>query len=170
MRYFEDFVRPAKPYRRGRRRARRRRSPTCATGCAAWDGPADAEALQNLVSSRSASEHGFEPLRAWFAALYEVLLGAEQGPRFGGFIALYGVPETVALIDAGAGGAAGRPREPAGRGLSWCCSSGRSPRPPTTSTRAILAKGGLAEARRAGCGWSARPTPGGSSISTTMPG
>ena len=61
------------------------------------------------------NEHGFEPLRAWFAALYEVLLGARQGPRFGGFIALYGVPETIALIDAGAGRAArrgsDRPRE-----------------------------------------------------------
>ena len=48
--------------------------------------------------------HGFEPLRAWFAALYEVLLGAEQGPRFGGFIALYGVPETAALIEAALAG------------------------------------------------------------------
>jgi lysyl-tRNA synthetase class 1 len=43
-------------------------------------------------------DHGFDPLRGWFTALYEVLLGASQGPRFGGFIALYGVAETVALI------------------------------------------------------------------------
>jgi len=42
--------------------------------------------------------HGFEPLRAWFSSLYQVLLGADQGPRFGGFIALYGIDETVALI------------------------------------------------------------------------
>jgi lysyl-tRNA synthetase class 1 len=28
-----------------------------------------------------------------------VLLGASQGPRFGGFIALYGIEETVRLID-----------------------------------------------------------------------
>ncbi len=42
--------------------------------------------------------HGFEPLRDWFKALYEVLLGASEGPRFGGFIALYGVNETVALM------------------------------------------------------------------------
>ena len=46
-------------------------------------------------------EHEFEPLRDWFKALYEVLLGASQGPRFGGFIALYGVQETVRLIEAG---------------------------------------------------------------------
>jgi len=40
-------------------------------------------------------------LRNWFTAIYEVLLGQSQGPRFGGFIALYGVPETVALISDG---------------------------------------------------------------------
>ena len=43
-------------------------------------------------------EHAFDPLRSWFTALYEVLLGASQGPRFGGFIALYGIDETVKLI------------------------------------------------------------------------
>jgi lysyl-tRNA synthetase class 1 len=51
------------------------------------------------------TEHGFDPLRDWFTALYEVLLGQSQGPRFGGFIALYGVDETVALIDRGLSGA-----------------------------------------------------------------
>jgi len=51
------------------------------------------------------TEHGFDPLRDWFTALYEVLLGASQGPRFGGFVALYGVGETVALIDRGLSGA-----------------------------------------------------------------
>ena len=34
----------------------------------------------------------------WFKAIYEVLLGESQGPRFGSFIALYGVEETRALI------------------------------------------------------------------------
>jgi lysyl-tRNA synthetase class 1 len=37
-------------------------------------------------------------LRDWFKALYEVLFGESQGPRFGSFAALYGAPETVALI------------------------------------------------------------------------
>ena len=49
-------------------------------------------------------DHGFDPLRAWFGAIYEVLLGEKQGPRFGGFVALYGIPETIALIDAGLDG------------------------------------------------------------------
>ena len=49
-------------------------------------------------------EHTFEPLRDWFKALYETLLGASQGPRFGGFIALYGVTETGTLIEAALAG------------------------------------------------------------------
>jgi lysyl-tRNA synthetase class 1 len=64
----------------------------------AWDGGLDAEELQSMVFAVG-KEHGFEPLRNWFTALYEVLLGASQGPRFGGFIALYGVDETIALIE-----------------------------------------------------------------------
>ena len=65
---------------------------------AVWDGGLDGEALQTMVFAVG-TEHGFEPLRDWFTALYEVLLGASQGPRFGGFIGLYGVEETIALID-----------------------------------------------------------------------
>jgi lysyl-tRNA synthetase class 1 len=34
----------------------------------------------------------------FFNMLYEVLLGEKRGPRFGSFIALYGVAETQALI------------------------------------------------------------------------
>jgi len=44
-------------------------------------------------------KHGFEPLRDWFKALYETLLGQSQGPRMGSFIALYGVEETIGLIE-----------------------------------------------------------------------
>jgi lysyl-tRNA synthetase class 1 len=45
-------------------------------------------------------ENGYdkEELRAWFQAIYEVLLGQSQGPRFGSFIELYGREETLALI------------------------------------------------------------------------
>ena len=63
-----------------------------------WEGGLDGEALQTMVFAVG-TEHKFEPLRNWFTALYEVLLGASQGPRFGGFIALYGVRETIALIE-----------------------------------------------------------------------
>ena len=43
-------------------------------------------------------EHEFENLRDWFKALYEVLLGQSQGPRFGSFIELYGIKETRDMI------------------------------------------------------------------------
>ena len=43
--------------------------------------------------------HEFENLREWFQALYEVLLGQSQGPRFGSFAALYGVANTARLMD-----------------------------------------------------------------------
>jgi lysyl-tRNA synthetase class 1 len=56
-----------------------------------------AEEIQTEVYAVG-KEHGFEPLRDWFTALYEVLLGQTQGPRFGSFVELYGVPETRALI------------------------------------------------------------------------
>ncbi|SPF76744.1 Lysine--tRNA ligase [Aliiroseovarius pelagivivens] len=56
------------------------------------------EFLQSVVFALG-KLHGFENLRDWFKALYEVLLGASQGPRFGGFAALYGAAETAALID-----------------------------------------------------------------------
>jgi lysyl-tRNA synthetase class 1 len=35
---------------------------------------------------------------AWFNAIYQLLLGQERGPRFGSFVAVYGIPETRALI------------------------------------------------------------------------
>ena len=61
------------------------------------------EFLQSVVFAIG-KNHGFEPLRDWFKALYEVLLGASDGPRFGGFIALYGVDDSIALIEAGLAG------------------------------------------------------------------
>jgi lysyl-tRNA synthetase class 1 len=108
VRYYLDFVKPAKVYRAPDARERAALADL-RTRLAAWAGPAEAEALQAEVYAVG-KEHGFEPLRIWFAAIYEVLLGAEQGPRFGGFVAVYGIPETVALIDAAlAGEFAGAP-------------------------------------------------------------
>ncbi|MBI1386026.1 MAG: lysine--tRNA ligase [Rhizobiales bacterium] len=65
---------------------------------------ADAETYQNLVYEVGKA-HPFANLRDWFGALYEVLLGAEQGPRFGSFIALYGRDETRRLITEALSGA-----------------------------------------------------------------
>lgn len=95
VRYFQDEVRPTKTFR----------APTDKERAALADLAAqlegkdalDAKQLQDIVYAVGNAHH-FEPLRDWFGAIYEVLLGAEQGPRFGSFVALYGVPETRALI------------------------------------------------------------------------
>ena len=60
---------------------------------------ASAETIQNLVYAIG-KRHPFSPLKAWFDCLYQVLLGQTEGPRFGGFIALYGIERTVKLIEA----------------------------------------------------------------------
>jgi lysyl-tRNA synthetase class 1 len=97
LRYFNDFVAPTRVFR-APTDVERAAMEDLAGRLKAWEGGLDAEALQTMVFAVG-TEHKFEPLRGWFTALYEVLLGASQGPRFGGFIALYGVSETVALIE-----------------------------------------------------------------------
>ena len=37
-------------------------------------------------------------LRNWFKLIYQVLFGKSDGPRFGTFIAIYGIKETIQLI------------------------------------------------------------------------
>ena len=103
VRYFRDFVAPTRTFRAPTDQERVAIEDLRAR-LAAWQGGLDAEELQSMVFAVG-KDHGFEPLRDWFKALYEVLLGASQGPRFGGFIALYGVDETIALIDKGLAGA-----------------------------------------------------------------
>jgi len=102
VRYYNDKVKPAKVFRLPDARERAAMEDL-RDRLRAWQGGADAEALQAVVYAVG-REHGFDPLRDWFRALYEVLLGAAEGPRFGGFIAVYGVPETVALIGRGLAG------------------------------------------------------------------
>jgi lysyl-tRNA synthetase class 1 len=59
---------------------------------------ADAETLQTLIYEVGKRHPCFADLKAWFQALYQILLGQSEGPRMGSFIALYGVPETITLI------------------------------------------------------------------------
>jgi len=98
VRYFNDHIAPTRVFRAPTDRERAAMQDLAAR-LRAWDGPVEDEALQTMVYAVGTA-HGFEPLRDWFTALYEVLLGASQGPRFGGFIALYGVAESAALIEA----------------------------------------------------------------------
>ncbi|MEJ7932966.1 lysine--tRNA ligase [Sphingobium sp. AN558] len=58
-----------------------------------------AEDIQNIVYAIGKDEaFGFAELRNWFKALYQTLLGADQGPRMGSFIALYGIENSRRLI------------------------------------------------------------------------
>ncbi len=69
--------------------------------------------LQTLVYEAGKANGFAENLRDWFKAIYEVLLGASQGPRFGGFIELYGINETRDLIAKGLSGAFVKEPQPA---------------------------------------------------------
>ncbi|MGD1882223.1 MAG: lysine--tRNA ligase [Paracoccaceae bacterium] len=101
VRYYNDFVKPTKVYRVPTP-VEREALEALRAELVVYNGPMDDEALQSVVYA--VGRDRFDPLRGWFTALYEVLLGASQGPRFGGFIALYGADETVALIDAALAG------------------------------------------------------------------
>ncbi|MGM0559805.1 MAG: lysine--tRNA ligase [Pseudomonadota bacterium] len=94
--YYRDFVQPTKKYR----------APDAEERKALEDLlqrleqlPADAEGetIQNEVYAVG-KKHAFEPLRAWFKACYEILLGQQQGPRLGSFFALYGLENSRQLI------------------------------------------------------------------------
>ncbi|MGI9392642.1 MAG: lysine--tRNA ligase [Parvibaculales bacterium] len=99
--YFHDFIAPYKKYRKASAEeekalrellSRLRDLPEGAT----------AEEIQSVIYEIGKGH--FEELRAWFTALYEVLLGAASGPRFGSFVALYGVSQTCELIERALGG------------------------------------------------------------------
>ena len=96
--YCEDFVAPRKRLRAPDPQARQALEALAAR----LDGlppHADADALQKTLYALGKAHYGEgAALRAWFAMLYQVLLGQEEGPRFGSFIALYGAAEMRALI------------------------------------------------------------------------
>jgi lysyl-tRNA synthetase class 1 len=97
IRYYRDFVKPAKTYRAADEMEKAALDDLVRT-LEALPADADAEAIQFEVYEVG-KRHDFEDLRAWFKALYEILLGQSQGPRMGSFIALYGLENMVALIN-----------------------------------------------------------------------
>jgi lysyl-tRNA synthetase, class I len=114
--YFHDFVKPAKTYRaaddveQGALKA-------LSDALAKLPENASADDIQNALYDVGRSIPRYQDFEAknatpdrpgvslaWFNAIYQILLGEEKGPRFGPFVALYGVSETRALIaDALAG-------------------------------------------------------------------
>ena len=110
VRYYEDFVKPAKKFRlpdEVEADALRALSEALAKAPAG----AKAEQLQTLLYDVGRAIPRYQDLaakgatpekpgvsNAWFGAIYQVLLGEERGPRFGSFIELYGVENTRTLI------------------------------------------------------------------------
>ncbi|MDT7950828.1 MAG: lysine--tRNA ligase [Acetobacteraceae bacterium] len=94
--YYRDVVRPHKKFRPATS-VERAALEDLAEALRALPAGSDAEAIQNAVYEVG-KRHPFPDLKAWFGCLYQVLLGQMEGPRFGGFVALYGIEETVALI------------------------------------------------------------------------
>src|ERR1051326_8609216 len=103
LKYYEDFVKPQKRYRAAETKEREALS-ALADALENMAEERSAEAVQNVVYEIGKS-HGFEPLRDWFKAIYEVALGQEQGPRFGSFAALFGCAQTAVLIRTALSGA-----------------------------------------------------------------
>ena len=103
LNYYEDFVKPTKSYRLPDDMEKAALLDLAGRLKALPADTTDGELIQGEVYAVG-KDHAFEPLRRWFGALYEVLLGASQGPRFGSFAAIYGLSQTVALIEAGAKG------------------------------------------------------------------
>ncbi len=98
MHYFEDFVRPHKSFRTPEPREQAALSDLKARLQALPTDCQDGETIQNEVYEAGKAA-GFDPLRGWFTALYEVLLGQSQGPRFGSFVAIFGLERSIHLIE-----------------------------------------------------------------------
>jgi lysyl-tRNA synthetase, class I len=109
--YFTDFVKPQKVYRLPDD-VEKDALTRLYEALEALDGNApDPQALQETLYNIGRAIPRYQDLRAkgatperpgvsgeWFNALYQILLGEARGPRFGSFIALYGVAETCTLI------------------------------------------------------------------------
>jgi lysyl-tRNA synthetase class 1 len=107
--YYDDFVQPTKVFRQPDE-VERQALAALDRRLAGLPANAEAETIQIAVldvarsipryqdTAREGPGGGPGVSHTWFATLYQVLLGQERGPRFGSFVAIYGIPETRALI------------------------------------------------------------------------
>ncbi len=109
IRYFNDFVKPTKQFRTPddvERAALEGLDAKLATLPAGTDGTDIQNAILDVARAieryqdhtKKSPEGGPGVSVSFFQMLYEVLIGQERGPRFGSFVALYGIDETRALI------------------------------------------------------------------------
>jgi lysyl-tRNA synthetase class 1 len=94
--YYRDFVKPGKVYRAPEDRERAALEDLL-QALESLPDDAEAQAIQFEVYEVG-KRHPFPELRAWFKALYQILLGQDQGPRMGSFMAVYGLEESRQLI------------------------------------------------------------------------
>ncbi|GAB6052640.1 lysine--tRNA ligase [Magnetospira thiophila] len=96
--YYRDFVKPNKHYRLATA-AEKSALEDLIVALETLPDAASPEDLQGQVYEVG-KQHAasFPDLKDWFKALYQILLGQDQGPRMGSFIALYGQAETLALL------------------------------------------------------------------------
>lgn len=109
VRYFEDFVAPAKQYRPPDS-VETDTLKAISDALANQPENADGEAIQSALldvarrieryqdHGRQSPQGGPGVSGSFFQMIYQVLLGQDRGPRFGSFVALYGIKETRALI------------------------------------------------------------------------
>ena len=110
VRYYRDFVRPAKRYRAADE-VERAALEDLSRMLGDLPPGISAEDIQTALYDIARPIPRYQDFRAktatpgrpgvsndWFNMLYQVLLGEERGPRFGSFAALYGLRETCALI------------------------------------------------------------------------
>ncbi|CAM1632579.1 lysine--tRNA ligase [Bartonella apis] len=109
IRYFNDFVKPTKKFRAPDTVERETLEKIDQT-LANLPVDADAHTIQNALldigrvteryqdHNKKSPDGGPGVSVSFFQMLYEILIGQERGPRFGSFIALYGIDETRGLI------------------------------------------------------------------------
>ncbi len=95
LRYYRDFVLPTKEYELPAEEFMPALEQFRAF-LADYDGN-DAQELQSACYQ--AGKDNEVSMGKWFRTLYRLLLGQDRGPRVGTFVSVYGVDETLALID-----------------------------------------------------------------------
>ncbi len=97
-RYYKDFVEPKKQFRQPTEQERAALAMLAGKLREIGDG-AEEDAYQTATFD-AGKANGYEKnLRDWFAAIYEVAFGQQEGPRMGPFTKIYGAAATAALID-----------------------------------------------------------------------
>ena len=121
VRYYHDFVKPTKQFRPPDEVERDMLKALDKT-LGALPPNADAEAIQAAVYDIGRSFKRYQTSEAlgpdgrpgvaqnFFATLYQLLIGQERGPRFGSFVAIYGIAETRGLIRKALAGELAQPR------------------------------------------------------------